>query len=394
MTQPNMPKLGKQKLQKFQWSAWFPYPSSLFRAIILVPIAFPGARLIVFGFGLAIISAIGNSLALFILSVVFGLLIPTIILSFIYHFFWFIWQQQHSSNSLPKWIPRLKSLWEGCYATVVMGLSFLLIIAIFAGLGFLSCKFSYETAEQISRCAGSITGRAFKIIFNRIEKNDFVSKPWFAIWFVSAVYLYQAEYLVRKRLIPQLKYKLQKYQSKRKAYRDDRDVELDRLRGDMGLTVMKKGRTKALQTIPNEHSQRKSQNIAKKLLLILFIPLIAVIIYLFSKLPELMRYQPQQKVVYRNGVVTPSPVNSQVPALSLQSDTFREGVNKAISAANLTQLAKSQDEWKAVESKWQEAITLMNAVSSDSPNYAVAQQKIVEYQRNLSYAKKNAVGGK
>lgn len=391
MTQPNTPK---HNLQKFQWSIWFPYPSSFFRALILVPIAFPGARLIVFGFGLAIISAIGNSLALFMFSVVFGFLIPTIILSFIYHFFWFIWQQQHSSNSLPKWIPRLRSLWEGCYATVVMGLSFLLLIAIFAGLGFLSCKLSHQTAEQISRCAGGITGLTLKLIFDRIENNDFVDKPWFAIWFISAVYFYQAEYLVRKRLIPQLKYKLQKHQSKRKAYKDDKDVELDKLREDMGLTVIKKGRTKPLQTIPDEHSQRKTQNLAKKLLLILFIPLITVIIYLFSKLPELMRYQPQEKLFSRNGVVTPSPVNSQVPVLSLQSDSFREGVNKAISAANLTQLAKSKDEWKTVESEWEEAIRLMNAVSSDSPNYLIAQQKIVEYQRNLTYAQKNAVSRK
>ena len=133
---------------------------------------------------------------------------------------------------------------------------------------------------------------------------------------------------------------------------------------------------------------------SKKLLLILFIPLIAVMIYLFSKLPELINYQPQEKVVYRNGVVTPSPANSQVPVLSLQSDTFREGVNKAISAANLTQLAKSQDEWKTVESKWQEAITLMNTVPSDSPNYLIAQQKIIEYQQNLSYAQKNALSRK
>ncbi|MEH1877397.1 MULTISPECIES: hypothetical protein [unclassified Nostoc] len=78
----------------------------------------------------------------------------------------------------------------------------------------------------------------------------------------------------------------------------------------------------------------------------------------------------------------------------LQTDTFREAVNKAINAANLTQSAKSPDEWKTVVSQWEVAIALMKTVPSSSPNYVVAQQKIKEYQKNLNYAEKNSVGKK
>ncbi|WP_392535614.1 hypothetical protein [Nostoc sp. C117] len=114
------------------WPIWFPYPSSWFRAIILVPIAFPGTRLIVFGFVAMFISVWSKSTILLIFSVLFGLLIPTIFLAFVYHIFWFIWQKPKSYNKLSKWIPSLSSLWAGFYGTVVMGLSFILILTIFS----------------------------------------------------------------------------------------------------------------------------------------------------------------------------------------------------------------------------------------------------------------------
>ncbi|MBC1225391.1 hypothetical protein GNF09_37190 [Nostoc sp. UCD120] len=93
-------------------------------------------------------------------------------------------------------------------------------------------------------------------------------------------------------------------------------------------------------------------------------------------------------------LVTPSPVISESPTVLLQTDTFPEAVSKAINAANLTQSAKSPDEWKTVVSQWEAAIALMRTVPSSSPNYAIAQQKIIEYQKNINYALKNAVGSK
>ncbi|MHC5719273.1 MAG: hypothetical protein ACYTX0_46265, partial [Nostoc sp.] len=75
-------KQGKSETLSQIWPVWFPYPSSWLRAIILVPIAFPGTRLIVFGLVGVFISALGNSPILLIFSVLFGLLIPTIVLAF------------------------------------------------------------------------------------------------------------------------------------------------------------------------------------------------------------------------------------------------------------------------------------------------------------------------
>lgn len=202
--------LRSRKLQKLNWSAWFPYPSSWLRALILVPIAFPGARLIVFGFAGAIPSAIGNSPALLIFSMVSGLLIPTIILSFPYHFFWFIWKKQPPTH-WRKWVPGSSSLWQAFYATVVIGISFLTILATFAGLWFLSCKLSHETAEELGGCIGRGAGRAAGAIFSSAESTfegsgrGALDRPWFVIWLIIAAYLYQIEYLVKQRFLPWLK---------------------------------------------------------------------------------------------------------------------------------------------------------------------------------------------
>jgi hypothetical protein len=73
--------------------------------------------------------------------------------------------------------------------------------------------------------------------------------------------------------------------------------------------------------------------------------------------------------------------DDQVPA-------FNQAQKKANSAATLAQSAKTEAEWKAVAQHWQEAITLMKAVGKNDPNYAIASQKITEYQKNLAQAQK------
>ncbi|MCT7968829.1 hypothetical protein NG799_21190 [Laspinema sp. D1] len=68
-------------------------------------------------------------------------------------------------------------------------------------------------------------------------------------------------------------------------------------------------------------------------------------------------------------------------------DAFRQGVNAAMTAATLTQSARTQEQWQTVESWWSEAVALMEAVPDQSPDRPVAEQKAVEYQTNWSYAR-------
>lgn len=70
------------------------------------------------------------------------------------------------------------------------------------------------------------------------------------------------------------------------------------------------------------------------------------------------------------------------------TDPFRDAVNKAMNAANLTQTASNKAQWNTVASDWQQAIDLMKSVPKTHPKYQLAQQKATEYQNNLNYAKK------
>lgn len=73
---------------------------------------------------------------------------------------------------------------------------------------------------------------------------------------------------------------------------------------------------------------------------------------------------------------------------SAQTEPFRWAVNRAIGAAELTQDAKSVEEWQTVAKWWQEAIDLMREVPPSYARYDIAQARIPQYERNLQYAQR------
>jgi hypothetical protein len=79
-----------------------------------------------------------------------------------------------------------------------------------------------------------------------------------------------------------------------------------------------------------------------------------------------------------------------------KSEAFRWAVNRAMSAAELTQTAQSSEEWQQVTDWWKDAIEMMQVVPSSDARYQVAVAKITEYQNNLDYAqsKLNSAAGR
>ncbi|MFW6264380.1 MAG: hypothetical protein ACOC3E_02545 [Cyanobacteriota bacterium] len=71
---------------------------------------------------------------------------------------------------------------------------------------------------------------------------------------------------------------------------------------------------------------------------------------------------------------------------SLNPPNFRNAVNFAVKAGENAQAADSFVEWEAVVKDWEMAIALLESISSFDPNYAIAQEKIPEYQGYLNYA--------
>jgi len=88
--------------------------------------------------------------------------------------------------------------------------------------------------------------------------------------------------------------------------------------------------------------------------------------------------------------VTPKAASATPKATPPKSDSWREAVNQAQSAAKLAQTAQSKNEWIAVASEWKKAVELMRSVPPSSQNHQKAQQKATEYQANLVVANRRA----
>lgn len=84
----------------------------------------------------------------------------------------------------------------------------------------------------------------------------------------------------------------------------------------------------------------------------------------------------------------PSP-ETEAPAAPSR-DFYTEGVNLAQSAISIGQSAQSPGDWKLVESRWNQAASLMQRVPDSDPNHATAREKVNEYQQNASQAAQKA----
>ena len=388
--QPNNHEVVRQKLQNFYWPLWFPYPSSWLKALIMTLFM----RVIIFivqntgKLGYDIIYFV-HSPELFFIFTILLILSPIPIISLTHHCLHLLISRFISEIQAPEigrtqgLLPGIMSWWEGLYAWLVIAIS-TLISFLFSII--LIPLFNPNYDRQLE-------------YYTQLENiNNIILM--FGLFYISAgALIYQIEYLVRHRIISAYSGNVKKDTSESNINLDtekNTEKEVNRLRGEMGLHKIKSNilSNKGQNTIIEP--RRKDRSLNKKLLFVFIIFSIPLGIYFSSGFSEILRSTSKSstQIPSKPVLVTPSPVTSESPIVLLQTDTFREAVSKAINAANLTQSAKSPDEWKTVVSQWQAAIALMKTVQSSSPNYLVAQQKIKEYQKNINYAEKNAVAGK
>ncbi|PPT08632.1 Permeases of the major facilitator superfamily [Geitlerinema sp. FC II] len=119
--------------------------------------------------------------------------------------------------------------------------------------------------------------------------------------------------------------------------------------------------------------------------------------YLYTTRPELFSNLPFLNLGGETGdETTPSetpttPTEDAPDATTPETpDPFATAVNAAMSAAESAQTASTPEQWQQVANNWQTAIDRMNAVPQDHPKYEVAQQKALDYQKNLDYAQQQA----
>jgi hypothetical protein len=77
------------------------------------------------------------------------------------------------------------------------------------------------------------------------------------------------------------------------------------------------------------------------------------------------------------------------PPQALPQTALKQGLEQGMQAAELTQSADLREDWIEVAMLWQQAMTYLKQVPPNSADHALAQQKIAEYQRNLTYAESN-----
>ncbi|BAT52807.1 hypothetical protein NOS3756_17480 [Nostoc sp. NIES-3756] len=84
------------------------------------------------------------------------------------------------------------------------------------------------------------------------------------------------------------------------------------------------------------------------------------------------------------------PASADVPPSPMEPSSFEMGLDKAAGAVSISQSAQSPDDWYLVASQYHDAIALMKQVDKQSPEFAIAQTKISEYQRQVKYAVRQA----
>ncbi|NJL23279.1 MAG: hypothetical protein HC895_24610, partial [Leptolyngbyaceae cyanobacterium SM1_3_5] len=98
--------------------------------------------------------------------------------------------------------------------------------------------------------------------------------------------------------------------------------------------------------------------------------------------------QPQPLPTLADSPVATEPISEPTATVAATQTPFRDAVNRATEAATQTQTAATAEEWQQVVTLWEEAIALMNQVPQNDDNYAIAQEKVSEYQGYLDYAQR------
>ncbi|OKH35411.1 hypothetical protein NIES2119_20545 [[Phormidium ambiguum] IAM M-71] len=350
----------QQQNQSDKWPEWFPYPSSWLRTLLLVLWIAIVFRINAFWGILFSTTSPGN----FFLFIGLALLLSAIVFAYLHHCF-----LGKSPSNWPRWLPGPLSLGEGIYAPVVMVISSLtVLITVIPFLPILECGLQTTYYAQ-SYC------------FQNYLQQYHLEKVAIGVWIFVAVYLYQFEYLIRRHFATKAKRKSQGIKPQKVL--NDTESELDNLRGEMGSIQMKKGVLNSPPTQQKrETGETKPKQRGKKLIIVLLFFVSIGATYTWAKWSEIQQILPVNFASEKPAIVTPTVTPTQ-PSL----DSFKEAVNQAMSAAKLTQTAKTKEEWNQVVSLWEKAIAHLNLVPQTHPNYAKAQQKITEYQRNLEYAK-------
>lgn len=326
-----------------KWPAWFPYPSSWLRAIALL--LWLGIVVEFFRFWGVVTGEIATAISedySFYLMAIGGVFFGSIcVFALIHNLILFIFK---NSKSKTLWIPGWRSWWEGILATIVLLLSIAIVLILM--IPFLPGDDCYYF--------GSFANSCYYQYRDRMEEWNNTAT---VIWLIAILYLYQAEFLIRKHIparsvIKFITIALVSCVTISSIYAFSRHTEY------IGTVISSFTDRTPPVTTAETVEPTKSEAIA-----------------------------PSQE--------EPKPIETAIsepekPEPVIPPDPFSEAVNKATIASNLAQTADSEEDWNIVAQNWQVATELMGQVPPENDNYEIARDRVIQYQKNFDYSQKMA----
>ncbi len=360
-------------MKKFGLPIWFPYPNSWLSALMLSVLMTAFVNTIRRNSELLLnLARWSNRPEQLIIWLILLLILPIPAIAFLHHFFLgrFISAiPGEKISTIQGFFPGIISWWESLSSWLVFSLS-TLAATLFCTPFLPLFNLNYE-----------------KIITNSSPIDRNIQTIFAVVWLINAALIYQIGYLFKCRLVYGDSVDSLAENSKLDT---SPQIETDSM-GDETISTQMQTTEELPAKKPTFLSFiTKHGKSPKKIFTIVLIPLVAVWIYLFAKLPEVQQTANLADKIRLSVSSEVTPVSSK----SLEVDNFEKGLSKGKSAAKLARVAESQDEWKMVENMWREAIFLMNSVPSSSTDYALSQQKITQYQVYLDFAKQSAAGGR
>lgn len=361
-------------MKRMQLPRWIPYPNAWLSALMLsVLMSAFLAILRRYSDSFANLAKWSNTPEKLTVMVILLLIIPIPAIAVFHHFFISRFVSAipgEKINGSSGFFPGLISWWESLYSWLVIVLSTLIAVLI--------CT-PFLPLFQLNYT---------KIIETYAENPSNLRLAFAAVWVLCAAILYQAAYLFKLRLV----------------FNDSLDeidtVENTSKQPEIENIVEIPEKTVVTTSDTTKNSSDDSTVVVKtlkssKMFLNIFVfSLVGAWLYMFFTLPDVQQsissgnfaQQIQQRITSEAKLV-----NTQFSQLSPESNSFSEALNLANSAAQLQELATSQEDWNTVVGKWKAAVTLMETVSPESSNFVLAEQKIGEYKKKLDAAEKQAL---
>ncbi len=252
-----------EQLQKL-YPKWIPYPGSWLKALLAIAVVGPvGTVLATSGLWASLLAVFAGSVGAIQLSGVYAglaigaaiLLVPTVILAYVYHILTLIFDADSLSKKHPHQFPTWLSWRQGLLGVLIVGVSISIVCAVV--IWYHPYFFPDRDFVYLYDAYGK---QGWYPIFRRSlltdDDLDEILTVFAAIWLTSAAYLYQWDYVVQQKRQRLKKHKKALAENSDRAKQpakpqvDPVNVELNRLRTDMGLHRIK--------TYPSKRSEKSS----------------------------------------------------------------------------------------------------------------------------------------